>query len=123
MSALSLLFSLVLLGPLSAVEWNTGAVPATTGGAIGPALGWTVFLAVTGSFAATLLWLASLRWISASQVAACVFLQPLAGVLLGIGVLGERLSPLGLLGAGLISVGALLTALPRGRRPARSRSD
>jgi drug/metabolite transporter (DMT)-like permease len=76
-------------------EWHAGPELAA-------ALGWTVALGLFVSFGSVWLWLWSLRTIPASSVAGFVFLQPLAGVLAGIGLLGERLTSAALLGGGLI---------------------
>jgi drug/metabolite transporter (DMT)-like permease len=75
------------------------------GPALAPALAWTVALGLGVSFGGTLLWLAALRHIPASNVAGFVFLQPLAGVLVGVGLMDERLSGAALVGAALIVAG------------------
>lgn len=118
LSALSILAALALFLPLAVLEAFAdpallGRLGEHGGGALAPALGWTAFLAATGSFAATVMWLASLRWIRATTVAGCVFLQPLAGVAVGIALLGERLTLPGLLGAATVSAGVLLTVWRR----------
>lgn len=87
------------------------------GPALAPALAWTVALGLAVSFGGTLLWLAALRHIPATNVAGFVFLQPLAGVLVGIGLMGERLSGAALVGAALIVAGVGLdVALSSARR-------
>jgi drug/metabolite transporter (DMT)-like permease len=76
-----------------------------------PALGWTLALGLFVSFASTWLWLWALAHIAASRVAGFVFLQPLAGVLFGLGLLGESLSTSARIGAGLIVAGVAFDLL------------
>lgn len=85
-------------------EWQAGPELAR-------ALGWTLALGLFVSFGGTVLWLLALRHIPATNVAGFVFLQPLAGVLVGVGLLGERLSKPVLLGGALIAAGVGLDAL------------
>lgn len=107
--------SLLVLLPVVLVEaprWQAGPELAA-------ALAWTAALGLAVSFGGTLLWLAALRHIPATNVAGFVFLQPLAGVLVGIGWMGERLSSAALAGCALIVAGVgldvLLTAARRNR--------
>lgn len=90
------------------------------GPALFPALGWTLALGLFISFGGTWLWLWALAHLDASRVAGFVFLQPLAGVLVGVGLLGERLSTATLAGAALIVAGVALDLLPARRVPAGS---
>lgn len=112
------LVSLLVLFPLvlaEAPQWHAGPELA-------PALAWSAMLGLFVSFAGTALWLAALRHIPATNVAGFVFLQPLAGVLVGVGWMGERLSASVLVGSALIVSGVgldvVLTAACR-NRPAR----
>ncbi len=109
------LVSLIALLPVALAEapqWKAGPELA-------PALAWTVALGLCVSFGGTFLWLAALRHIPATNVAGFVFLQPLAGVLVGVGFMGERLSSAALVGTGLIVAGVgldvVLTAARRNR--------
>jgi drug/metabolite transporter (DMT)-like permease len=97
-------------------EWHAGPE-------LVPALAWTVALGLFVSFGSVVLWLWSLRTIPASSVAGFVFIQPLAGVLAGVGLLGERLTPRALFGAALISVAVALDVVltTRGRRSTQAR--
>jgi drug/metabolite transporter (DMT)-like permease len=95
------LVSLVALLPVALAEasrWQPGPE-------LVPALAWTVALGLCVSFGGTVLWLTALRYIPATNVAGFVFLQPLAGVLVGVGWLGERLSAAVLVGSALIVAG------------------
>ena len=85
--------------------------PRWHAGALGPALAWSVALGLFVSFGSTVLWLAALRDIPATSVAGFVFLQPLAGVLVGAGLMGEHLSPAMLLGGALIVLGVAIDAV------------
>lgn len=85
-------------------------------GALLPALAWTLALGLFVSFGSTVLWLMALRHIPATSVAGFVFLQPLAGVLVGVGLLDERLSAAVLLGSTLIVLGVALDVLVTARR-------
>jgi len=107
------LVGVLALLPLAAQEYS-GWSPSP---ALLPALGWTVALGVFVSFGSTWLWLWALTHLDASRVAGFVFLQPLAGVLVGVGLLGERLSSATLVGAGLIVFGVALDLLPARRTP------
>jgi drug/metabolite transporter (DMT)-like permease len=55
----------------------------------------------------------ALTHLDASRVAGFVFLQPLAGVLVGVGLLDERLSAATLLGGALIVAGVALDLWPK----------
>ena len=94
---------------LEAPRWQAGPELA-------PALGWATALGLVVSFGAVLLWLAALRHIPAASVAGFVFLQPLAGVLIGVGLLGETLSTAALVGGALIVAGVALDVVATARR-------
>lgn len=94
---------------LEAPQWQAGPE-------LGPALGWATGLGLVVSFGAVLLWLAALRHIPAASVAGFVFLQPLAGVLIGVGLLGETLSTAALVGGALIVAGVALDVVATARR-------
>jgi len=75
-----------------------------------------VFLGVLGGSAAFLLWTWALSRITPTQVAVYVNLNPIVAALLGILLLGERRSPMFVLGFAAVVIGALLVNWPRGRR-------
>lgn len=87
-------------------EWRAGPQ-------LGTALLMTFGLGLCVSFVGTWLWLWSLAHLEASRVAGFVFLQPLSGVLVGVGLLGEALSFQTLVGGALIVAGVALDLLPR----------
>jgi len=103
-SALTLAFAIPPFVPLAALEWSKWQLDA----AGVEALAWGVGLGVFSSFGATLLWLISLRFLSASTTAPFVFLQPLAGIGAGMMFLGEGLTPASITGAILIAIGVVL---------------
>jgi drug/metabolite transporter (DMT)-like permease len=69
-----------LLAGVSPGAW--AAAPAASWGAL-------AYLVVMGSFIGTWLWNTALRGLDASTQANFIFLQPLVGVLLGVGLLGD----------------------------------
>ncbi len=102
-------FSLVFLVPAALLEtehWSEAALAPQ------PLL-WVFLLGFVVTFGGTAAWLVALRGLSASIAAGFVFLQPLAGVLAGGLVLGERLSIAALFGGLLISLGLFLTLAPK----------
>jgi drug/metabolite transporter (DMT)-like permease len=76
-----------------------------------PALGWVVTLALLSTAVIAYAWNAALREISASTLAAFIFLQPLIGLLIGALLLGEPVGVQALVGAALIVGGVTLAAL------------
>lgn len=99
---------LVVPALLEATQWRSGPE-------LIPALLWSVGLGLFVSFGSTVLWLAALRDIPATSVAGFVFLQPLAGVLVGAGFLGEQLSAALLAGGALIVAGVGIDAVVSAR--------
>jgi drug/metabolite transporter (DMT)-like permease len=83
-----------------------------------PALGWIAALAFLSTALGTLAWNRGLQHVSASTMAAFIFLQPLVGLLVGIFGLGEPVGWLALLGAGLIVSGVVVAAARGERSPA-----
>jgi drug/metabolite transporter (DMT)-like permease len=110
LTLLSFLFAMIVFVPAAALEWNGWSASAP---GFGTAVGWSVALGVLVSFLSTVLWLASLRYISAASVAVFVFLQPLAGVATGVFVQGESMSLAALAGSALIVLGLALAILGR----------
>jgi drug/metabolite transporter (DMT)-like permease len=107
------LVSLVALMPLVGFEW----LRFEAGPALVPSLLWTAALGLAVSFGGTVLWLLALRHLPATSVAGFVFLQPLAGVLVGSLGFGERLSLPALFGGALIVAGVALDAWDTARGP------
>jgi drug/metabolite transporter (DMT)-like permease len=108
----AMLFGAVLLLPVALVE---GLVPAVAR-LDWQLLGLVVFLGVLGGSAAFLLWTWALSRITPTQVAVYVNLNPIVAALLGILLLGERRSPMFVLGFVAVVIGVLLVNWPEGRR-------
>lgn len=79
-----------------------------------PALGWVVVLALLASAVAMVAWNRALREVSASTMALFVFVQPVVGLVVGIG-LGERAGSWAILGATAIVLGVAIATLRGGR--------
>lgn len=75
-----------------------------------PALGWVALLAVMATTLGMYAWNRALQRISASTMAAFIFVQPLVGLAAGA-LLGETLGAFALAGAGLIVAGVWIAAL------------
>jgi drug/metabolite transporter (DMT)-like permease len=109
----AMLFGTVLLLPVALAE---GIVPAVAR-LDWQLLGLIVFLGVLGGAVAFLLWTWALSRITPTQVAVYVNLNPIVAALLGILLLGERRSPMFLLGFVAVVTGVLLVNWPGARRP------
>lgn len=106
-SAMALVFGgggVLLLPVLPAVELGWLAT--------GRGAGMLAWLAVATILLAYLLFGAGLRAVPAATAATLSLAEPLTAALLGVVVLGERLSPSALVGAGLVLAGLLVVALP-----------
>jgi drug/metabolite transporter (DMT)-like permease len=106
-SSTTLVMTLLVLVPIAAPELST----IERSPHLVPALGYTLFLAVAGSFGATILWITSLRYLPASTTVPFVFVQPLTGIALGALLLGETMSLAAVLGAALIAAGVAVAIL------------
>jgi DME family drug/metabolite transporter len=80
-------------------------------------------IVVGSSTSGNLLLMASVRRVPAGRTTGALLLTPVASAVIAAVVLGERLSPAGLVGAGLILAGmAAASGLLSWRRPARARA-
>jgi drug/metabolite transporter (DMT)-like permease len=104
----AMLFGTALLLPIALAE---GMVPAVAS-LDWQLLGLVVFLGVLGGAAAFLLWTWALSRITPTQVAVHVNLNPIVAALLGIALLGERRSPMFVLGFAAVVIGVLLVNWP-----------
>lgn len=75
-----------------------------------------LFMVLFGSFVAYLIYAFALERLSASNVAAFAYLQPVMAALLGIWLLNERVSYQAVIGGALILGGVYLTERERGER-------
>jgi drug/metabolite transporter (DMT)-like permease len=106
----SVLWGLPVLAPLAAVEWLDGRRPSWTPAA---ALA-TLFLGVVITGLGCLAWNWALERVTAARAGIFLNVQPVAGALLGVGVLGEPVTAFTVLGGLLVVTGLVLTV----RRPA-----
>jgi drug/metabolite transporter (DMT)-like permease len=104
----AMLFGTALLLPVAVAE---GLLPAV-GRLDWRLIGLVAFLGVLGGAAAFLLWTWALSRITPTQVAVYVNLNPIVAALLGIVLLGERRSPIFLLGFAAVVTGVLLVNWP-----------
>lgn len=104
--------SLVIWVPLLIGYLASGAFPAASWAA------WAgvVYLALIPSVLCNLIWFSVLRSSGASLGAISLFVQPVVGVLLGLLVLGDPLTPWLMAGAALIFLGLGLTSFGGPRR-------
>jgi drug/metabolite transporter (DMT)-like permease len=119
-SAASLLVALPFLSAAAAIEarsfhWDVAR--------LAPSLAAAVTLGVVVSAGMTVLWNRALRHLDASRMAGFIFLQPLTGMLIGVTLLREPVTPYALIGSILILVGVFVVAheertkISRLRRP------
>lgn len=108
-----LLFSLVaFIGglpvtlPAGVWEWSTLGVGEITPGVVGGVL----FLGVISTALAMVLWNTAFAYLDASLASLTFFAQPVVGSLLGWLFLGEKITPLFLLGGLLIGVGLIVSS-------------
>lgn len=110
-SALSLLMG---GGMLLVISWPS--ILRQDYGALGPgAWGALLYSMVIALLITNLIWFGAVRKIGAARVTALMPLQPAAGVVLAVLLLGESVHPLELLGGSIVIAGVLLTIR---RRPA-----
>jgi drug/metabolite transporter (DMT)-like permease len=110
LTARSFLWGMVSMLPVMVLEWAAGARPALTprGAMV------TVYLAVVVTALAYLAWNVALVRVSAPRAAIFINVQPLVGVALGVGLLGEPPTLSILTGAFLIIVGLAITTIQSG---------
>ncbi len=92
-----------IIGFFGAAVWAIpGASPAAWPAT--PPAAWLAmsYLAVAGGFLAVILWNVALKKVEASKVANFIFLQPVVGVLLGVGLQGDPLSGWSMAGGALV---------------------
>ena len=90
-------------------------------GSAWPALGWLVLLALTSQVAGWLLITVSMPRLAAGMIGALLLIQPAGSVALSYVILGERPSPLQLLGVALVLTGVLVAVSGRKTEAAYSR--
>lgn len=99
-----------IIGFLGVAAWACwGASPSSWAPAAPAAWLAIVYLAAAGGFLAVILWNVALRKVEASKVANFIFLQPVVGVLLGVGLQGDALSGWSM-GGGALVLGGMYAA-------------
>ncbi len=98
--------------------WTGPALTPGTWGAAGAAPWLAIFyLAAVGSFAGALIWNVALRRVEPSRQANSIFLQPVVGVALGAGLLGDPLTRWTAAGGALVLAGMWAATRPEPRLP------
>lgn len=92
-----------IIGFLGVAAWACSGTTPSNWTATPPAA-WTAmsYLAVAGGFLAVILWNVALKKVEASRVANFILLQPVVGVLLGVGLQGDPLTAWSMAGGALI---------------------
>lgn len=92
-----------IIGFLGVAAWAAPGADAAAWSAV-PLPAWLAmsYLAVAGGFLAVILWNVALKQVEASKVANFIFLQPVVGVLLGVGLQGDPLTPWSMAGGALV---------------------
>ncbi|GAF50300.1 DMT family transporter [Rhodococcus wratislaviensis] len=110
----------------SLVAWGTGTVLSLVWDPVDlspgwAAVGWLAALAIVGQVAGWILVGMSLPRLNPGVGASILMLQPVLAVVLGVVVLGERLSLTQVVGVGMVTIAIRVVAMPsrRGKRPIR----
>jgi drug/metabolite transporter (DMT)-like permease len=109
-TARSIVWGALVMVPLVVVEWQGGARPALSAGAVAGG----VYLAVVITALGYLLWNWALVRVGAPQAAIFITVQPIGGALLGVLVLHEPLTAFTVAGGLLVVAGLWLTVTGRG---------
>ena len=95
-----------IIGFFGVAAWTLpGATPSAWVTISTPAWLAMSYLAVAGGFLAVILWNVALEKIEASKVANFIFLQPVVGVLLGVGLQGDPFTGWSMAGGALVLAG------------------
>lgn len=105
-SLIAFLGGLPVTVPMSAWELTTIGISEITIGVIGGIL----FLGVISTALAMVLWNTAFAFVDASLASLTFFAQPVVGILLGWLFLGERITPLFLVGGFLIGLGLIIAS-------------
>lgn len=108
-TALINLWGLALMTPLglwAAWGFDFGAVPLPTWGLL-------VFYAMAASVWTVWLWMTGLQGVPASEAGVFTVMLPVSAALVGVLVLGERMSEVQMAALGLALAGVLLATLPQ----------
>lgn len=110
-TARSILWGTASMIPVGAIEWASGARPSwALAGTV-----WTLYLAIVVTALAYVAWNAALARVSAPRAAIFINVQPVVGVALGIGLLGETATIYTVAGAVLVLTGLAITTTDRSK--------
>ncbi len=104
-SLIAFVGGLPVSAPVSAWEWQTLGIGEINLGVVGGVL----FLGIISTALAMVLWNTAFAFVDASLASLTFFAQPVVGTLLGWFFLGERITPLFLLGGFLIGLGLVIS--------------
>jgi len=95
-----------IIGFLGVAVWSWPAVEPSSWAAAPPAA-WLAmtYLAAAGGFLAVILWNSALKKVEASKIANFIFLQPVVGVLFGVGLQGDPFTGWSMAGGALVLAG------------------
>jgi drug/metabolite transporter (DMT)-like permease len=108
-SLIAFLGGLPVTIPAGAWEWQTLGMGEITPGVVGGIL----FLGIISTALAMVLWNTAFAFVDAGLASLTFFAQPVVGTLLGWLFLGERITPLFLLGGFLIGLGLVISSRER----------
>src|SRR5262249_33988800 len=108
-TARSIVWGALVMAPLAALEWASGARPTLTPSAI---VG-TLYLAFVITAGAYLVWNWALARVEAARAAPFLTVQPVVGAVLGALVLGEPATRFTSIGGGLVARGLWITVAGR----------
>ena len=95
--------------PAGAWEWHLGATPGVGEISLG-IVGGVLFLGIISTALAMVLWNTAFAFVDAGLASLTFFAQPVVGTVLGWLFLGERITPLFLLGGFLIGFGLVISS-------------
>ncbi|MGZ9222339.1 MAG: DMT family transporter [Anaerolineales bacterium] len=98
--------------PASAWEWRQGATTGVGEVSLG-VVGGVLFLGIISTALAMVLWNNAFTLVDANLASLTFFAQPMVGTLLGWFFLGEKITPLFLLGGLLIGIGLVISSRER----------
>jgi drug/metabolite transporter (DMT)-like permease len=108
-TARSIVWGMLVMAPLAALEWAGGARPVLTPSAVAG----TLYLALVITAGAYLVWNWALARVEAARAAPFLTVQPVVGALLGALVLGEPVTRFTAIGGVLVVLGLWMTVTGR----------
>ena len=106
-------YSMLLGAALLLLAALTEGLPGVIAGLGGTQLALVLYLALPGGALAYGVVYVALRYLTPTQSAVYIHINPLTATILGVALLGERLTPLFLIGFAVVLAGVLLVNLPK----------